>query len=435
VTRATLDATQGYLAMRTVVGLSNYLKEHPDELDSELLDLLFTAIMKADARVSNRELTLEPSMKLYEEFNSRLEATRPGEKRWGVQWVNKSTFDAQMKKRQAAIKAYDAAAANLDDARAAVKDAERNLEASRRNGYYTKARFQAASDKLARARNAAYAKQKLAEEARAAIPVIPALTADDFRRILTPHNVDVVVAKPGTTPTAATEGTSREIQFSLGGSGSDGRPAAGSSTGNAGHPTTPATAYAPPPAAPPSKRAFSRSATGFAVGPDLILTTAAAVNDAKRVVIEMPGGQPIEAAVERAGDDGLALLRVRGRRLSYLNLAAQFDGGTISCPAFPEVSVFGVEVESIPGKALKPQQEKGWRVALNKHPRLPGAPLLDGGGRLVGIEMAERDDVKDRLPALPPARIKAFLAENLPAQPCATSGEAAVVQITASFER
>ena len=142
----------------------------------------------------------------------------------------------------------------------------------------------------------------------------------------------------------------------------------------------------------------------------------------------------MDATVERTGDEGLALLRVKSGRLPYLNLASGFDGGNIQCPAFPEVSVFGVNVESIPGKALKPQ-EQGWKVALNKHPRLPGAPLLDTTGRLVGIEMADRDDLRDRLPALPPARIKAFLAQGLPTQPCATSDNAAVVQITASFER
>ena len=75
------------------------------------------------------------------------------------------------------------------------------------------------------------------------------------------------------------------------------------------------------------------------------------------------------------------------------------------------------------------------KVALNKHPRLPGAPLLDTAGHLVGIEMADRDDLRDRLPALSPAQIKAFLATDLPAQECATSNNAAVVQITASFER
>jgi hypothetical protein len=217
VTRAALDSTQGYLAMRTVVSLTNYLKEHPDELDSEMLDLLFTALQKADERVTNRALTLEPSIKLYEDFNTRLEATRPGQKRWGVQWVSASRFDAEMKKRKAAVKVYEAAQDKLDEALDAVRDAEIRLENSKKNGVYTKARVQAASDNLARARNVAYEKGKLADAARAAIPPVPALTKDDLKRILTPHDVDVVVSKSGKTAVAAADTTSKSIRFTLGG--------------------------------------------------------------------------------------------------------------------------------------------------------------------------------------------------------------------------
>ena len=46
----------------------------------------------------------------------------------------------------------------------------------------------------------------------------------------------------------------------------------------------------------------------------------------------------LEASVERTGAEGLALLRVKGQRVSYLNLATQFAGGNVQCPAFPEVS-------------------------------------------------------------------------------------------------
>jgi hypothetical protein len=438
VTRATLDATQGYLAMRTVVSLTNYLKEHPDELDSEMLDLLFTALQKADERVTNRALTLEPSMKLYEDFNTRLEGTRLGEKRWGVQWVSASKFDDEIKKRKAAIKVYEAASDKWEEALGAVKDAERNVEASKRNGYYTKARFEAASAKLARARDVAYDKQKQMETARAAIPVVPGLTKEDFKRLLTPHDVDVLVSsKAGKTAVDATGGgSSRAIPFSLGGTNSAPKvatavPGTGTGTGTGSGGTA---VYQPPPAAPPSRRTFSRSASGFAVGPDLILTSAAAVKGASRVTLEIPGGQPMDATVERTGAEGLALLRVQGRKMSYLNLATQFAGGTVQCPAFPEVSVFGVTMDTIAGKTLKPTEE-GWKVALNKHPRLPGAPLLDEAGNVVGVEMGDREDQRDRLPALAFGRIKAFLAGDAPAQACATSNAAAIVQITASFER
>ena len=426
VTRATLDSTQGYLAMRSVVSLTNYLKEHPDELDSELLDLLFTALQKADERVTNRALTLEPAMKLYEDFNARLEATRPGQKRWGVQWVSMAQFNIEMGKRRQAIKVYELALDKLDEAQAAVKDAEIAYENSKKNGVYTKKGVEAASNRLARARDVAYQKQKAAEEARAAIPIVPALTKDDFKRILTPHDVDVLVSRQqkNTTVAAAATDTSRSVKFSLG-------------------PTTP-----PPPklnapniAQPPSvfepppitRRTFSRSATGFAAAPDLFLTSADAVKGAASVRIDVPGALPMDATVERAAD-GLALLRVKGQRLAYLNLANAFTGGPIHCPAFPEVSVFGANLENLTGRALAPQED-GWKVALLKHPRLPGSPILDDGGSVVGIEIGDRDDPYDRLPALSFKKIREFLAADAPTQPCGNPRQAPVVQIIASFEK
>jgi hypothetical protein len=136
---------------------------------------------------------------------------------------------------------------------------------------------------------------------------------------------------------------------------------------------------------------------------------------------------------ERAAD-GLALLRVKGQRLAYLNLATAFTGGPIHCPAFPEVSVFGANLETLTGRALAPQED-GWKIALLKHPRLPGAPILDDGGSVVGIEIGDRDDPYDRLPALSFKKIKEFLAADAPAQPCGNPRQAPVVQIIASFEK
>jgi hypothetical protein len=249
--------------------------------------------------------------------------------------------------------------------------------------------------------------------------------------------VNVVVSGKKTGPTAvASAETNREIRFSLGGVNNRGKPPTGGNTGGGGV-TTPAAppSFEPTPATPTARRTFSRSATGFAVGPELLLTSADAVKGAKRVMIELPGAQPLEATVERTGDEGLALLRVKGQTFAYVNLATQFAGGPIKCPAYPEVSVFGVTLETIQGRALAAKDD-GWQISLGRHPRLPGAPLIDAlNGSLVGIELGDRDDLQERLPALSFGKIKAFLADDAPPQPCINPQSAAVVQITASFER
>ena len=125
---------------------------------------------------------------------------------------------------------------------------------------------------------------------------------------------------------------------------------------------------------------------------------------------------------------------MKGQRLSYLNLANAFSGGPIHCPAFPEVSVFGASLENLTGRALAPQDE-GWKISLLKHPRLPGAPILNDGGEVVGIEMGDRDDPYERLPALSFKKIKEFLAADAPAQSCGNPRAAPIVQIIASFEK
>jgi hypothetical protein len=437
VTRGVMDVTQGYLAMRTCVGLTNYLKEHPDELDSEILDLLYTALIKAEEKVANRQLMLDPMIKLYEDFNGRLESTRPGQKRWGVQWVSEETFRAEMAKQSIARKKYEIELDKVDKVAERVSAEQASVDVARKNALKDRAGLTRALGRLAAAKDALAVAQDKAEEVRRAIPMPPVLTKEALASVLTPHDVKVVVAaKPKTGSTAAVasaDGASRAVPFSLGGSSAPKTAVGGSSA----RPPTGGPATVAPPTFEPTasaRRTFSRSATGFAVAPDLLLTAASAVKGANRVMIELPGAQPIEVTVERVGDEGLALLRAKGQRFAYLNVATQFNGGPIKCPAYPEVSVFGVTLEMIQGRALAVKDE-GWQVALSRHPRLPGAPLLDSVNNLVGVEVGDRDDLTERLPAIGFAKVKSFLGADGPTQPCGNPQAAAIVQITASFER
>lgn len=436
VTRAALDMTQGYLAMRTAVGLTAYLKDHPNELDSEILDVLFTALQKADERVANRAM-LDAMIKNYDEFNGRLEATRPGQRRWGTQWVSEAEFKINMKKRELALRDVDKAQGQIADADADIVQAKQLVKWARGG----QGSLSAANAKQTAAENRRAAGVRAMEDARSKLPPIPVLAKADFVRLIEPHEATVVVAakavkatKAGgaATPTqvASASPETKSIHFTLGGGGPGGT-SSGASGGGAGD------VGSAPPAGGGGRtavRGFSRTAVGFAIGPDLLLTAGSAVKDAKRVVVEFPNAAPVDATVERSGPEGLALLRLSGQKMAYVNLANGFAGGAVQCPAYPEVSVFGVAVEVIKGRALGAQDE-GWKVMLGKHPRLPGAPLLDGAGDLVGVEMAEREDLTDKLPALSVKAVRAFLANDLPGQPCGNPKAAAVVQVTGSFER
>jgi hypothetical protein len=338
-------------------------------------------------------------------------------------------FDIEMKRRQTAQREYQKALDRLADADAELKAAKEVLAKTRLRG------GAAAKDRVARAEDRRGAAQNEVADAKGKIPPVPILEKADLIRIIEPHEVKVVMAAaPGRragaaappTQAASAEGE-RSIEFTLGGGASH---EAKSDSGN-GSSSTPVEPTTPTRA---GRRGFARGATGFAVGPDLLVTAASAVEDASRVVVEFANGQPMDATVERTGSEGLALLRVSGQKMAYLNLAPQFAGGAVQCPAYPEVSVFGVSVEVLKGKALGVADE-GWKVSLGKHPRLPGAPLLDSAGDLVGVEMADREDLTTQLPALSLKAVRGFLGRDLPGQPCGNPHAAAVVQVTGSFER
>ena len=422
ITRGFLDATQGYLAMRTVVRLTDFLKERP-EPDNEMLDVLLTALVKADERVANRELMLEPSIKLYEELSAKLEATRPKMKRWGVNWVTPKQFAEEKSRRDRSLKSYDSASQKYEEAIDHVKAAERRLDGAR--GSKDRGRINAASNALAAARGAQTDASRALAAAKAAIVPVPVLGKDDFRRILLG-----VGDKPSPDTAVASAPPPKPLSIS----GTQVAP-----TAAADPQVRPATStkveFEPPVAAPESRRTYSRSATGFAVAPELLLTAAAGVKDARRIIIEFPDSRQLEATVERTDDaTGLALLRVKDKPMPYLNLADQFAGGDVVCPAYPDVSVFGVRLETLRGKTNAIKGDS-FLVSLGRSPRLPGAPLLDANGGLIGVEMTQRDTLADRVPALGSNTIKTFLGSNLPTQRCMNAPQAPIVQITGIFEK
>jgi hypothetical protein len=388
---------------------------------------------------------LDPAIKLYDEFNAKLEATRPGQKRWGVKWVSPAEYQSQRTARESALKQWQQKLAVVADRAAEVKDAERNLDNAKKGGTASKARATAASDALAAARRRLSDAQKDADETKSKIPPVPVLTRDDFKRLVAPSEEELAIARGNA---AAAESAIASAQptgknpptriitgepLRLGGAEQAKTPPKTVATADAPVTSSKPPVFDPPAAAPPTRRTYTRSVTGFAVAPDLILTTSL-VNGARRVVLEIPNATPIEGVVERADGD-LALVRVRGQAMSYLNLAESFAGGPVQCPAYPEVSIFGVSLETLTGRATAPKPDD-WTISLARHPRIPGSPVVDpAAGNLVGLVTAKREDPADRLPAAPFDKIKTFLGPDLPRQPCATPKSAPIVQITAAFER
>jgi hypothetical protein len=174
----------------------------------------------------------------------------------------------------------------------------------------------------------------------------------------------------------------------------------------------------------------TRQATAFPVASDLLITSDEAVRGARSIVVEVPNGSSLSAEVVREDAQlGLALLRVKQGHLAYFVLADQFAGGEVSCASFPKRNVFSPEPAVIQGKAPAPAER--WWVALQRHPRLAGGPMLDAKGHVVGVVLASPEDPSDKLPAVALEQLKAFLGNDAPARQ-GNAQPGGIVQLTAS---
>src|SRR5207247_1787859 len=124
-------------------------------------------------------------------------------------------------------------------------------------------------------------------------------------------------------------------------------------------PNPPLVAPTPPPV--PRKALVTTYAAAFPVAPDLLVTSASAIEGATQITIQPADGNPFEATVVSTDTrSGLALLRATGRKLSYLGLASSYTSGPFQCVSFPTVNVFDPVPEVISGSGIAPKEQ--WTV-------------------------------------------------------------------------
>jgi hypothetical protein len=90
-----------------------------------------------------------------------------------------------------------------------------------------------------------------------------------------------------------------------------------------------------------------------------------------------------------------------------LPIAQAAAGGTLQCPAFPSPSsIFDDEAgEVIDNVTISPNGE----ARMRKHPRLPGSPLM-AGGKVVAVELAERESPITAIPVASLEKLRALIA-------------------------
>ncbi|MDB5295623.1 MAG: hypothetical protein JWO31_1606 [Phycisphaerales bacterium] len=396
-------------AMRGAKYIKDYLASQsaapPDE---DVLDALAVCLAQAPDEAKVNRL-YDECVKFYEQANARLEATRPNEKRWGVDWIPKSEWVEKDKENKRVRTELDDKAKQMSAARAILAD-KQSLYAAVTSNKPTRPRTPVAQVE-AQLRTAKQKVDALQDEmteltSKIARPAFPKL----FEPMPMEELPAVASAAPGTptpeAPVAAVPPVAvAVVPPSLV------RPADAFTP-----PPSPADVAPPVPAAveppTPRRRAVFTTACGFAVAPDLVVTSAASVEGASKVSAQPADSEPLDAEVVRA-DGALALIRLKGKRMRYVGLGdAAFPGGAVQCVSYPTPALFDPSSEAIAGTATPAKD--AWSVALAKHPRLAGAPILFGG-RVVGVSVGGREDPSSRLPAATLADLRKLIGTDAPA--------------------
>ncbi len=407
------------IPMRGVKILVQYLTPLP-KVDEAALNALAVCLNSADEQARKTGL-YSSATAFYVAQNRKLEKTRPGMKRWGTQWLPEDEADTKNQAWTKALTTNAKLASELAELKAhrAIIEAKQNdptfmqqqaIQDREESGFYwrrltydpaTVPPLQELS--LSRLDPEIAVEQAKYDEAmkdteRPPIPdtvepisVIPAkepVLADAGGTAAPPKKNTPLTVVPTTTNTPT--------------------PAPAETT-----PPPPAVAtVTAPPEAPVEKKIYriTSYAAAFPVGPDLLVTSAESVADAKEIDLQLADGSAYPATTVRSDpDSGLALVRVSTVKLGYMGLADQFDGGTLSCVSFPSVDLFSPSAATITGSATMPKD--GWHVHLSETPRLGGGPLL-AGGKVVGVELATRDSDITAIPAVTLDDLKKFLGAD-----------------------
>jgi tetratricopeptide (TPR) repeat protein len=429
--------------MRAVSFLMMYLKDHSTQPMQEepVINALAVALSKAPS--SARLSTLfKDGANFYKEMNDKLEALRPGKRRWGVQWDDADAVAKKWKEHDEALKKANSASAALADANNKLNAATQALtNLTYGVGARNPASIAAAETGVSNATADRDKAQQAYNDANADLIqkspnygdeiAVDALDLNSGPLALasaTPESV--ASAQPPTpvvTPSVPRENTPHE----------------NTPRENTPHRNTPVATNTPPPSNPvehheaapeaPAKPVViakvTHSAVGFAVGPDLVVTAASAVDGASDVVVQRSDGTFFKADIVRTQSaDGISLLKVTDANLPRLVLAKEAAPGKLSCLGYPEVNLFNPIPKVMPVSGR--EQGEGWSVSFDMHPRLPGAPLLLNGC-VVGVELADRDSELGKIPAATLAAITGLLADPASSGVIAKDPKAAVVMVVA----
>lgn len=444
--------------MRGAKMIKDYLAANSAKLDEEALNA-FAICLGQSSEESRVNKFWTECVSFYEQYNAKLEATKPGQKRWGINWVSQSEFAVHDSKNKAIQAQMDTKWTRLEAARKEFYRVKRSYEDAVAASRFKKSSVSGASESQVRAaKETADTLQREYNDlaSRLIRPPLP----DKFEPVAMEFGSGAMLASAGGTGTTGSAGVGSmspglrpdpepatppvavqpkppTVQPPTPKPATIQPPSVGQNTVTP--PVDPPVAVTPPTPRPsPSDRTDSRkrsiftSSCGFAVGPDLIVTSAASVEGTTRITVQPADSDPIDAELVRTdAASGLALVRLKNYKMAYLPVADAFAGGTLQCVSYPTVSIFESASEVIGGSSVPPKD--GWAIRLNKHPRLAGGPII-AGGKVVGVCLASRDNDSSTLPSATLGTLKTFIGA-LPPSPTVSDPTIAVVMVNGVKER
>jgi tetratricopeptide (TPR) repeat protein len=407
--------------MQAVKYIKNYLEAHPSPpavVDEPMLNALGISLSQAET-AGNKSSLFTDATKFYKKLNARLEATRPGEKRWGTEWIPAADVDTKQESMTTSLAMIQTNSVTVRNLASNIADAERAKAAvPYAEGENTltekRAAIQSQIDQMTSDQKAA---QKNIDDAQATLASVKPkwpeeISVDDMvlvdvdvkpAQVVTPKTVAVApvvpdqkpVPTPVTPPTPADTGTNVDV-----------------------------------PKPKPVSHHGTRYAVAFAVAPDLVVTSSATLTDATDIQLEPASGPSLKAEIVRSDDaSGLTLLRVTGAHFYSLPIGDSPIAGPAKCDGLPDVNIFSPLVQEMTA-TLSTAGDK-WSIKLAKRPRLPGGPLLQNG-KVVGVEMGDRDTNPEAVPVVTVDAIKQLLQSDANAKSPAINMKDAVFQVVAA---
>jgi tetratricopeptide (TPR) repeat protein len=422
-------------AMRAATIIMDYLTAHPATLDEPLLNAMATAMYVADDQ-AKKGSKFAQCESFYKNYNQKLEAAKPGMKRWGVQWMSASTVDSRVAANAAVDKQLASLNRDMDALDGKIGSASAELDKAKdlfRRGFIYEYKLTEYVQALKVLTDSMEEKQKeydqvAAKYQRPTFPKAMTLVAMDD---LTPPPVAANVAIVEDTAAIQKTFTTTKVRANA-------KPKVDPVKPKTDGPKTelkveePLISIQAKPVVR-TKIRINSYAAAFPISDTLVLTAAGPLAGATEIELQTADGSPIKAELVRTDEAaGLALLRVSGKKLIPLILANSFTGGAIQCAAYPTVNIFNPLAEPIPGTAKAPVGE--WKVTLSRHPRLGGSPLL-AANKVIGVELASRETDPNQIPSATLETIKKFLGPDMPSTPAGTPEPCSVLlQLMATRE-